>query len=889
MTVVEPKYEMDPTSLSPMGDDFSPATGTVTFSATDISIPGNFAIPVALQRWVPSDDSDTGGPSGWKWNIPFIRGNYLDVKDGHSTTGWNWGNEAIIWRNGKNCTGDADSVIDNNGGLVAANAYWQGKLLHIPGVTSETFLVGPNGKQLTKSHFEIIGCVDNNAPDPKGIIQQGIVVRGPDGTTYTFNQIKDYYNGKSALKDPIVRTRLLMISTIKDRFNNEVTYHYDAAGNLTGISASDGREITISYQNGQVYQASAHGRTWTYGEGSVTLPDGRQWSYTGLSALAFKPNGIGGYNQEIRLNTIPTTVPNCGVAAGDYLVTIVSPDGLQTNYTFRDTIHYRSDVEPDIYNDRSSDYALSRALYCTVKRSLVSKTSSGAGVGPYTWTFTYSGNHGTYKESSIPRSWLTGPFDLAAPVGGYPAPVAAGGAEHFRSVTVSGPDKRSVFYIDRRFQSISEERVVAQDTLNAAGTQLLERSDSSFALGAEVGMHWYMCPCEGVYPPINEGQSTHHVNQTQDRKIRYVGNSADATFTTALSDFDTRGRSRTAIRSGTVGAPSRTERTVYDQDHAGLGVVGQLKTLSVDGISAPMVEHTYDPGTALRTSTKKFGILQANYEYHGDGNLWKYIDGRNQATVFTDYRRGRPQRIDRPNSTFEKADINDWGLLTGRTDLNGNLWSYGYDDALRLDSITPPTGWAGTSITYERAGGSEYGLPAGHWRQTVDKGNARTITYFDVLWRPLMVRSYDTGSEASTRKVAVKTFDVAGQLVFESFPQRDLATIAISSPGRRMQYDALGRATRLESDSDKGVLVTTTEYVSGFKTRVTNPRSKVTTQSMWAQDDPNQAVLGDITAPEGINVKITRNLLGNPTSIRRWGTANGVSADVTRSYVYDAG
>src|SRR5688572_10062179 len=38
------------------GDSYDPATGAVTFAVTDISIPGNSAIPVALSRWIPSDD-----------------------------------------------------------------------------------------------------------------------------------------------------------------------------------------------------------------------------------------------------------------------------------------------------------------------------------------------------------------------------------------------------------------------------------------------------------------------------------------------------------------------------------------------------------------------------------------------------------------------------------------------------------------------------------------------------------------------------------------------------------------------------------------------------------------------------------------------------------------
>src|SRR3546814_11938205 len=75
----------------------------------------------------------------------------------------------------------------------------------MPGVTSETVLTTPDGEQVTKSNFRISSCLEN----PDG--QQGIVVAGPNGLTYTFNQIKSYYNGKAALKDPIVRTRMLMV------------------------------------------------------------------------------------------------------------------------------------------------------------------------------------------------------------------------------------------------------------------------------------------------------------------------------------------------------------------------------------------------------------------------------------------------------------------------------------------------------------------------------------------------------------------------------------------------------------------------------------------------------------------------------------------------------
>lgn len=521
MTVIEPGVEADKTAVSPLGDDYDPVSGTITFSATDISLRGNFAIPVELRRWIPSNEAlDAGGPADWRWNLPFIRGNYLDVKNGQSDTGWDWGQNT--WRDGKNCTGSAATVIDNHGNLIAVRAYWKGKLLHIPGVISETFLDAPDGQQVTKAHFRIIGCVGNASG------QEGIVVAGPDGLKYTFNQFKDYYDRKPVLRGPIVQTRLLLVTRIEDRFGNHVSYSYDADGDLTGITASDGRTITISYQGSGAYklpyQAVAHGQTWRYAYqtsgtasprlASVTLPDGAlKWKYDNLSVLAFNPLSTG-YSQTLRdASGQPLMIPGCSTSPTQYTASITTPSGQVSTYTFRDTIQYRSNVEPEIYYDAHADYALTSALNCSISRALISKAVSGPGVEARTWTYVYSGNQGTYAADSVLNGFLTGPFDLPAPaVGGYPAPITSGNAVNYRSTTISGPDQRLVFYIDREFQSITESGVIARDVLNAAGTALLQRETSTFALGDYVGRHWYRCPCEGSYSPVNEKQLGYYNN-----------------------------------------------------------------------------------------------------------------------------------------------------------------------------------------------------------------------------------------------------------------------------------------------------------------------------------------------------------------------------------------
>lgn len=510
MTVVEPKLE---SVSSPMDDSYDPATGNVTFAVTDVSLPGNSAIPVELSRWVPNDDADTGGPTGWAWNIPFIRGHYLAGGD----ASWDWG-PGMDWHAGKNCTGGAGGVVTGTGDYVGGG-YWKGKHLHIPGVTSEIFLNASSGQQITKSNFKVVSCI----PIAGG--QEGFVVAGPDGFTYTFNQVKDYRVGAPAYRSPSVYVRLIMISKIEDRFGNYVNYSYDN-GELIAITASDGRAITINLElsgsGRRPLTVVAGGRVWTYlyqapyGSPSddllyVNLPDGAgRWKYEGLSAVAFKPNGIGGYNQQLRLQAgLPYLIPGCTVATGDHVVSITSPAGMLATYLFRDTIHYRSNVEPYLYsNTYDSSYVVSRSTNCTISRSLISKSISGPAVAA-SWSYQYSGNRGTYTASSGLNGFLVGPFDLSTPtVGGYPKPITVATAVNYRSTTISGPDRRVVFYIDRNSGSISENRVIAEDVLDASATQLLQRTEYAFSEGHFVGD-------DGLEGPANDKQLNYRINPEQ--------------------------------------------------------------------------------------------------------------------------------------------------------------------------------------------------------------------------------------------------------------------------------------------------------------------------------------------------------------------------------------
>ena len=122
-----------------------------------------------------------------------------------------------------------------------------------------------------------------------------------------------------------------------------------------------------------------------------------------------------------------------------------------------------------------------------------------------------------------------------------------------------------------------------------------------------------------------------------------------------------------------------------------------------------------------------------------------------------------------------------------------------------------------------------------------------------------------------------------------AYPTGVISSIAQATPGTVTKYDALGRPTQVFADSEWGTSNTVVDYLPGFTKRETNPRGFATTTSYQAFDEPSEAAVTSITAPEGVGVNIQRDVFGKPTSITRSGPWGGSGpASVTRSYVYDA-
>ncbi|MEA5667135.1 RHS repeat-associated core domain-containing protein [Stenotrophomonas sp. MH1] len=330
---------------------------------------------------------------------------------------------------------------------------------------------------------------------------------------------------------------------------------------------------------------------------------------------------------------------------------------------------------------------------------------------------------------------------------------------------------------------------------------------------------------------------------------------------------------------------TRTETITY-HDNTTKWVLGQVASRSVNGAVAEQT--TYDAVTAMPLQSWSFGKLKQTLTYNTDGTVATVKDGNNNVTTLAGWKRGIPQSITYADGKTQSAIVDDRGWIARVTDENGYATNYTYDAMGRMASIAYPTGdtvaWNSTTQAFVQVGTAEYGIPAGHWRQTVTTGNGVKISYFDALWRPLLVREYDSGNVTATQRFTGYEYDHEGRVVFTSYPS------AASNPDKGIwtTYDALGRTKSVSQDSELGLLATTTAYLSdatGPYTLVTQPGGQQTRTWYQMFDQPSYDAPVKITHPEGAVTTIVRDVFGKPTSIVRGNSGGTVQA--TRTYTYN--
>lgn len=722
------------------GDRTDTYTGATAFLVTDVSLPGNNDLPVALQRSLQAYDDGMGTTTSalsneflsWtRFEVPYLSGIYK-LGDG-----WKSSNGTVV-SSDLRCSipSGAPEVTQSSGkdSTWEAFEYWHGNQLYLPGSGNHAMrAIGasdPNAPTdgatyhwLTKDHW-YFSCLPSTA---NGVAGEGFVAHAPDGKKYYFDWVVRWRDvaalwKTSFLGDPTVisRTEYRILPTrIEDRFGNWVTYTYSGK-DLTTITASDGRQLTLTYAaaGGALSSVTDGTRTWTYDYSNgvrVTFPDSTVWSASVSSTIRrIKPSSCTSTSQKY---------------SGQATLTIQLRSGATGSFVFGPVrrglswVYYNPATAPCPQHPKEIDNV-----------GLYTKTISGAGFSPYVWSYGYGPPNGCHTYGS-------GACTSASPTTLY--------------VEVTGPSNTFTRYTYGNRWHDDDGALLRVQTGSSASVILRDES-----------IGWQTFPAPGIgHSMAGDAYASTIVRKEATRTISQDG----ATYVTTHSDWDTYFNPQTVVESGPNGGSRTTQLTYYNNRTR--WVIGKTASGTSAGRS---VSATFDANASLETSTRD-GVT-TTYSYHPDGTVASVTYPRSLVHTFSNYKRGIPQSESQPEGINLSRTVNDAGFVMSTVDGEQHTRAYQRDAMGRVTAIDLPMG-NDTGFAYAGATKSV---------KTITRGNlTQTITY-DGLWRPITV---------STAGVDVTfQYDAFGRKTFESNPGE--------TRGTRFEYDALGRLIKVTNADD---------------------------------------------------------------------------------------
>ena len=397
-----------------MGDSIDLATGSLAFSQIDISLPGNFALEVAVRRKTSGKSlqpESSGFLADWQLDIPYM--SMLMQEKSSNGSNYNWPDR---------CT--SNSAPDRVNSYWQLQEYWEGLNISIPGKGTERVLDFPDTQifgtlaptKSTKSHL-LISCIANIGSANGG--GEGFLVKTTDGTEYRFDVLNflEARPAKKGTEELKRRLGVLYASQVTDKNGNTVTYTYNNSKRLTKISSSDGRQITLGYNtSGHISSATANGRTWSYSYATasganidnsktltrVTQPDGRYWSFS---------------LDNWRTNTLPG---HCTRAS--FSISMTHPYGTSASFTLTEKRFGKSGVENTMKTQNEinglrgcyEDY-IYHIMPWFENLAVTKKILSGPSIDTATWSYLYQSDEGNFStvESSadLRKTTVTDPLN----------------------------------------------------------------------------------------------------------------------------------------------------------------------------------------------------------------------------------------------------------------------------------------------------------------------------------------------------------------------------------------------------------------------------------------------------------------------------------------------
>lgn len=890
------------------GDQTNMFDGSTAFEVIDVEARPNSGLTMAVGRKLAVNglhmDSYGSGvdPSKnifgnyWDLNIPYMRGTFA------AETGW------VSSIPNHRCSDPyiAPPVAYGIGPFYAisyeAKDYWSGNRINIPGFGEEDLLQLPldharpsNGETYygsTKSNWRV-SCV-NTIPG------EGYLVTLPNGVKYRFDWmakrnaagIEDTVCNRGGISGcrsglTVPRVEVTLYATlVTDRFGNWVSYAYDPQNphRLLSITSNDGVAISLSYDSaGKVGSVAHAGRVWTYSYSGnhselteVVQPDASRWQYA-YSNLVNVTRATYSLWESCNIDSnVRTRKSSVAPVAEDIAsFTATHPSGAYGLFKFRKIIHGTNHTPG--YCWRMNEYfgqlqyaRLDGVPMAYQAASIYEKTIGGSGVAPRTWSY--------YYEPSWSWSYQ-----------GYcNAPRVCGTTSRTK---VTAPDGTIASYTFGNDYETNAGQLL-EVKLEAAG-QVVKKITNTY-LATATGQVFKNSAGNNRHGRTNSFAYLNRPLVTQSIQLD------DVTYSSASTAFDSFVQPITITKQNTLGY-SRSDAVEYHDDMT-FWVLSQPERGY--NIETGVIEYETDYNAqALPWKAHRFGKLQQILSYWPDGNLNTVTDGRGNTRWLGDYYRGIPRLIghpatpESPSGATESASVDANGWVSSVTDENGAKTCYGYDPMGRMASVFYPSEtqlgvcdgsrWNPVSMSFVPVNHEEHGLPAGHWRASRYEGNKHVNTYYDAMWRPVLEEALDASNIAGTVSQIVKKYDMSGRLSFQSYPANNVGNYADVTQGTRSYYDALDRVTRVEQDSEHGVLATTTDYWPNLQVRVVNPRGLATVTAFMAWDQPTYELPIASVQPEGKVIEIARHpQFGWPLQLKQRSADN--SLQQIRSYVYDA-
>ena len=867
-----PNGELTAYDSTLLGDAIDLSSGRLSFEHVDVSLPGNFDIPVEMRRRLNPSQMQSGEFADWQLAIPTISTKIL-ADEWFANKRW-----------GKiRCSGTLASAIPDaswpthyqGASALPPSMYSDGVTLDVPGrvqtqVLDKTVTASwPTSAKKVTADGWYLECLTNI----DGAGTEGFVAVAPNGDRYTFNVLMNPGSKKTDFdiwqldaNFPIVSAvhwqkmgvyyDVLGVSQVTDVNGNWVQYTYDANKMLQSIASSDGRRIDIGRANNQVgtvtaNPGTANARQWTYSYGfknvtmfqppssvngiagtemqswgtlsAVTLPNGRQWQYD-----------LGG----LQARSVPgTSYSGTTCKQVNQTVSVTHPDGITGTFTVEEVLLRLGAAQTGStgpYCPNSSLGSMGSAALTDVM-AVTRKTLTSPSTPTATWDYSY------YDAISETQVTIQQP-DGSKRIVYHPTPFDGGGQARAHAK----PTKEALYPTSASSTPV-EVRTYSYVQESAAGSPFVLKSLGTISAPVRLS--------DTVITRGSDIYNTHAVFNTVRTSAGYSYG-----FPTSVQQWSS------------LGGGTRQIDTAYAHNTS-LWILGLPSTITKNG--KLFDSFAYDTlGRVIEHD--RFGALWRTYGYHtttGYLGVPRWVkDGLNRVTYLRYWKRGIPTDVERADTKKLLRTVDDNGWVRSITDWNGNTTNYGYDNTVgRLTSIAPPAPWTGATFSYSYSTGTLVLI------QT--HGAEQTKTTFDAMLRPTQVFKHSTSGYGGDI-YAHTTYDAMGRAIFTSLP----ASSAGSTIGIQTAYDALSRVTQT-TETASGGGTTSFEYLAGNATRITDPLNYQTTNTASGWGDPGDGNVIKTQKPESITADFGYDIYGNQTSLSQ---TKDDGSQLLSTFEYDA-